>query len=260
MTIKNYNYFKPKKFILKMERKLVKTIVIDGEDYQLNIFVEKRNSVRASFTNHGINIRIPRHLSIEEQNKAGKEMLDWAVFKIKSEPEKYKERIYNHGNELFVFGKRYLINIDYRLSSKNFTKVSGENIFFSMANHHDEDSRQGYMRRQVRKIIAKRHLEDIISFVHEINNSYFNKSLGKISIKHTTSRWGQCHTNTGDIDLSTRILLAPIPVIRYVIIHELAHLVHANHSKRFWSLVESVDPNYKNRVKWLNKFGHTLNL
>jgi predicted metal-dependent hydrolase len=243
-----------------MSKKLIKTIVIDEKEWKLNIFVERRNSVRCSFVNNGINIRLPRHLSTEEKNKAGKELLEWAVKKIKSEPEKFSEKIYSHGDEIKTFGRRYMIHIERHLKTKNFTKEDGDFVKFRIADHYDDEKIQNYIRKQIRNILARNHLDELIEEVHYINNKYLQKSLGEISIKHTTSRWGQCHTRRGDIDFSTRLLLAPLPVIRYVILHELTHLIHADHSKRFWEAIASVDPNYKDKVKWLKKFGHTLTL
>ncbi|MCB0682671.1 MAG: M48 family metallopeptidase, partial [Saprospiraceae bacterium] len=59
-----------------------------------------------------------------------------------------------------------------------------------------------------------------------------------------------------NINLSTRLLFAPPKVIDYVIIHELAHLVEMNHSRRFWDLVAAAMPDYEEQEKWLKKFGH----
>lgn len=240
--------------------KIQKVILVEGKEYNLNIFVERRNSVRASFVNNGINIRIPRHLSTEEKNKAGKEMLDWAVEKLKKEPEKYKERVYSSGDVLSAFGKDYLIKIDYVLTTKNTVKLKENEILFRISNDSSKEKSQEYMRQKVRRILAKNHLKDIEEIVQRVNREYFGKRLGKISIKHMTSRWGQCHSRKADIDFSTRLLLAPKLVIEYVVIHELAHLVYADHSKRFWSVVEKVDPTYKAKVNWLNKRGHLLTL
>ena len=72
-----------------------------------------------------------------------------------------------------------------------------------------------------------------------------------------SSNWGSCSSNK-IINLSTRLLFAPPEVIDYVIIHELAHLVEANHSKRFWDLVASKMPNYKEQEQWLKTHGRHL--
>jgi len=55
-------------------------------------------------------------------------------------------------------------------------------------------------------------------------------------------------------------LLAPLPILEYVIIHELAHLIEPNHSRRFWNIVKSIDPHYKKKKKWINENGNSLNL
>jgi len=238
-----------------------KTIVIDGKDYTLNIFVERRNSVRASLTNGGINIRLPKHLSTYEQNVQGKKLLDWAVAKIKSGASReYGIKEYCHGHQLNVLGRVYTLDIEHRLSVKNFTKLKGDTIYLKIANHHSEEEKQEYISKQLRKILAQEHLEEITSHVHRINELCFGKNVGEVSIKYTTSRWGQCHTGSGDIHLSTRLLLAPLPIIEYVIVHELAHLVHANHSRRFWDRVGQADPDYKKKVKWIKANGYKLTL
>ena len=72
----------------------------------------------------------------------------------------------------------------------------------------------------------------------------------KVSIRSQKTRWGSC-SSEGNISLNWRLLAAPLPVMDYVVIHELAHLKHQNHSKNFWSLVENFDPHYKYNRQWL---------
>lgn len=244
-----------------MGKKLVKTILIDGKEYRLNIFVERRNSVRASLTNNGINIRLPKHLSVQEQNKEGKRLLDWAVGKIKNgENLENEQKIYSHNEEIQVLNRKYRLDVENRLSARNFTKLKDGVIYFKIANHNSEEAKQEYISKQLRKIFAKEHSDYIKALIYRINETHFKKRLGNVTVKYTTSRWGQCHTRTGDIHISTRLLLAPLAVIEYVIVHELAHLYEANHSERFWNIVRRVDPYYKSKNLWLRKNGHTLRI
>jgi predicted metal-dependent hydrolase len=69
--------------------------------------------------------------------------------------------------------------------------------------------------------------------------------------------WGSCGAS-GRISLSWRLVLAPANVFRYVVVHELAHLVHANHSPRFWSLVERQMPDFQSARSWLRDHGSAL--
>ncbi len=78
-----------------------------------------------------------------------------------------------------------------------------------------------------------------------------------LRISGARTRWGSCSTR-GNVNFSWRLLQAPLRVIDYVVVHELAHLVHHNHSAAFWSLVESIMPGYREQKDWLKEHGHVL--
>ena len=85
-------------------------------------------------------------------------------------------------------------------------------------------------------------------------SNLIQKKIKKISFKDTKSRWGSC-SSTGSIMLNWRLIMVPPSVYKYVIIHELAHLVHMNHGPLFWKLVQELSPNYSNDKEWLKKNG-----
>jgi len=62
----------------------------------------------------------------------------------------------------------------------------------------------------------------------------------------------------GHISLNWKLVAAPEPVARYVVIHELAHLKHGDHSKRFWNLVEDHCPDLKSHKQWIRKNNYTF--
>ena len=74
----------------------------------------------------------------------------------------------------------------------------------------------------------------------------------KISFRTQKTRWGSC-TSKGHISLNLKLITAPLFVIDSVLIHELSHLEHMNHSKAFWALVESFDPHVKAADLWLRE-------
>lgn len=79
----------------------------------------------------------------------------------------------------------------------------------------------------------------------------------KVQVRDVRSRWGSC-SSKGTISLNWRLIMAPIDVIDYVLIHELAHIVHPNHSKYFWRYVATFCPDYKLHRSWLRKNGQHL--
>ncbi len=78
-----------------------------------------------------------------------------------------------------------------------------------------------------------------------------NVEPSKIIVKTQKRMWGVCHHHSRKIYFNWQIVLSPLIVIDYVVIHELCHLIHANHSKRFWNKVQSIMPDYKIHQKWL---------
>ena len=80
---------------------------------------------------------------------------------------------------------------------------------------------------------------------------------GKVTVREAKTRWGSCSAN-GDLSFNWRLALAPEPVLRHVVVHELAHLVHRDHSRRFWTVVERADPATPARRAFLRRHGAEL--
>lgn len=98
-------------------------------------------------------------------------------------------------------------------------------------------------KSQAREYIPSRVKELAQKFALEYNS---------VKITGARSRWGSC-TSKKNLNFSYRLILTPRDVIDYVIIHELAHTIHMNHSKEFWSLVQTMMPDYKEHEKYLKE-------
>jgi len=83
------------------------------------------------------------------------------------------------------------------------------------------------------------------------------KSIARITLRDTRSRWGSCSAN-GNISYSWRLIFAPEQVADYVCAHEVAHLLEMNHSPQFWEIVENFCPDYKTLRQWLRQNGKNL--
>src|ERR1700757_3484490 len=83
------------------------------------------------------------------------------------------------------------------------------------------------------------------------------KSYSRLSIRSQKTRWASC-SRSGAMSFNWRLLLAPEPVLDYVVEHEVCHLEVMDHSPRFWRLVASRSPRYREHVRWLRTNGATL--
>jgi predicted metal-dependent hydrolase len=109
---------------------------------------------------------------------------------------------------------------------------------------------EDWYKKQARAVLTKR----VEFFAHE-----HGFKVKKLRVSSARMRWGSCSTK-GTLSFTWRLVMAPLEVIDYVVVHELCHLKELNHSKAFWSQVEAILPDYKRRRAWLKKNGNPLRL
>lgn len=98
--------------------------------------------------------------------------------------------------------------------------------------------------------------QGILTRVAELAEQH-NLPYQSVAVRDQHTRWGSCSSKR-NLNFSWRLALAPLHILDYVILHELAHTKHMNHSKQFWSLVEELMPAYKDAENWLTKNGYRL--
>lgn len=92
-----------------------------------------------------------------------------------------------------------------------------------------------------------------------VERAALSDRLMGIQFRKTKTKWGHC-TADGRIQYNWQIMMAPEPVIDYLVAHEVAHLEHLNHSPSFWALVETLEPDYARHKAWLRRHEHRLTL
>ena len=79
-------------------------------------------------------------------------------------------------------------------------------------------------------------------------------SYGTVTIREQKTRWGSCSAK-GNLNFNWKLVLMPPEILDYVVVHELAHRIHMNHSAAFWAEVEKILPDYRERRQWLKVNG-----
>lgn len=99
-------------------------------------------------------------------------------------------------------------------------------------------------RRKARRMVTRR----VEYFADKMGISY-----GRIAMRNQKTRWGSC-SNDGNLNFNCRLLFLPPDLVDYVVVHELAHRRHMNHSPQFWQEVERYLPDYRDRRERLKGY------
>lgn len=105
------------------------------------------------------------------------------------------------------------------------------------------------LEAQYRKEARRRITERAAYFAEKMGVDY-----GRIAIKAAKTRWGSCSAQ-GNLNFHWKLILMPPAILDYVVVHELAHRIEMNHSPRFWTQVERILPDYRERRRWLKENG-----
>ena len=105
-----------------------------------------------------------------------------------------------------------------------------------------------WYKSQLLKIIIER-----VCLYSEISGLKYKS----VKVTNAKKRFGSCSHN-GSLNFSWRLIMTPLNVIDYLVVHELVHLEEKNHSKKFWNKVKIIYPNYKRSEKWLKENNHLL--
>ncbi|GHE98236.1 zinc metalloprotease [Aliiroseovarius zhejiangensis] len=105
--------------------------------------------------------------------------------------------------------------------------------------------------------LLKRAARDRLARASDLYAARVGRDFGRLTLRDTRSRWGSC-SSQGNLMYSWRLIMAPEPVLDYVAAHEVAHLVHMDHSPAFWAQVAAICPDYKAPRKWLREHGGDL--
>jgi predicted metal-dependent hydrolase len=199
----------------------------------------------------------PLNIDDEKVKEIIKDKEEWVAQSLKQIETKRKENV-SFKEGILYLGIRYTLDI-HKVKHKTL-KIIFDNNTFNI--YISESLLEKEMDVHLKELLTKWYRVQARRIFQERVNYYSSKlkvSPKRMVIKDQKSRWGSC-SSKGNINLNYRLIMAPIEIIDYVIVHELCHLVHLNHSKEFWALVKEISPNYLKYKEWLKNNGNMLNL
>lgn len=240
---------------MKISRAEKQILAVKGREIPVLIHYENRNNSRVSIGKRGVTIRIPRFLSRIEQGKQILSFKGWAEKKLVQRPElisRPNRKKYFTGQVISVLGTDHYLVLAKSESRTSRASLDGNVIYLYINVSLEREDQQKTISTLISRCLAGKYYDEMRNKLLYWNKLYFGKRINGFRLKYTHSVWGSC-SGKGNINLSTRLLLAPEDVIDYVMIHELAHLIQANHSKKFWDIVESIMPDYEEKISWLRE-------
>ena len=191
-------------------------------------------------------IRAPKRLSIEKIQDFINEKENWINRKKRLIENQIKDVTSNH-NKLLYLGNLFPIYVEQNASKELF--FTGEEF---IANSIEPDS----LSLSIKKWYKNKFKEIALPRVAYFANKH-HLMVNQVRIKNQKTMWGSC-SSKNNINLNYLLLMAPMGVIDYVIVHELVHTIHRNHSTDFWDSVESIMPEFQEHKRWLKKNGYKL--
>lgn len=159
-------------------------------------------------------------------------------------------------NEIFLYlGKQYKL----RIIKDKYEEVyiDDDKIIVKVKNTEKEYIQailKWWYKRESEIIVSKR-----IDYLKRNNEIMKNLTPKIVKVKEQKKRWGSC-TSEKNIYINSKISMARISSIDYILVHEFSHLVHMNHSKDFYSLVKKIMPNYTEEENWLKENSYNVKL
>ncbi|MDE1866015.1 MAG: DUF45 domain-containing protein [Candidatus Micrarchaeota archaeon] len=165
---------------------------------------------------------------------------------------------FKDGQSVKIMGNQFQIMVSQDpTSSYSTARIKDGVVNVRLAGSLSERDQEKHVSGLSRRAITRSILPQVESRVRQLNNLYFQSNLSNIRLKDNLSNWGSC-SRENNINLDFRLLFGPSEIFDAVILHELAHTKHRNHSKAYYNYLLAIMPDNRERLRWLRDNGHKL--
>lgn len=225
------------------------------ETITINIIRSKRKTVCLRIKQDGtVEVRGPRMMPDSYVREFIQSKADWIIQKRKEvalQQSKKRAHTYQSGDIFGYLGEEYVLTLA-AAGRKRIEVVQEERKIILHTTSFEAKAVEKYLKEWYKKQ-ATDYIEERVKYYKQI----IPGKVASVLMENRKGRWGSCNSH-GELTFNWRLMMAPPEIIDYVVVHELCHLRHMDHSKEFWNAVGSVLPDYKNKIKWLKDNGGGL--
>lgn len=203
----------------------------------------RRITLRLNPAGDGVRMVLPRRTPIAEAISFAEQNRGWILKHLEKVPARIP---FVAGAVIPILGQDHVILHD-PAARCGVTRGDGEVRAAGLAEH---------LPRRIGDFLKREARAEITAAARD-KAARVERKIGRLSIRDTRSRWGSCNSD-GDLNFSWRLVLAPEHVLDYVVAHEVAHMVHLNHSRRFWKLAGDLSQDMAGAKAWLTRHGAQL--
>ncbi|WP_394173994.1 M48 family metallopeptidase [Guptibacillus hwajinpoensis] len=230
-------------------------------EYSLNVNDEKKDVSIAVEWLEGVRVTAPTNLDTKQLETILHKKAPWIIEKIDgfNQIETFaSEKEFLSGEKLPYLGRNYRLKVTREVDASPALTFHQGKFYLTVAADTQPCERIATAKELFQKWYIS-HGQQKIQQRLALYSPKLNLYPKKIEVRNQNTRWGSC-TPGGNININWRIMMAPMNIVDYLVVHELAHLKHPNHSTEYWRLVESVLPDYKDRKEWLRINGPSLTI
>ncbi len=191
----------------------------------------------------GVRLTLPPGISVKTGLRFASKHADWLESKLAGLPPRIP---FAPGARIPLLGRPHVIH--HLPEGRGGAWCQDDRVFVSGRPEHLARRVADFLKREARETIAPK--------AHDLAAA-IDRKPGKITVREMKSRWGSCSSD-GRLRFNWRLVLAPEAILDYVVAHEVAHLVHLDHSRRFWRIVDRLCPDAAPARRWLAKNGNGL--
>ncbi|MDP7280915.1 MAG: SprT family zinc-dependent metalloprotease [Candidatus Poribacteria bacterium] len=202
-----------------------------------------------------VQVIVPQNLPQKEIDDLLKQKSDWIRQKViiqQSVPAS-KPKEFVSGESFTYLGRNYRLKV----LPGQVEPVKLKHGYLHVTVPPDQKSDHRLIRQRLRDWYLHRAIDKL-----EQKSIKYSEQMGvqptQIKVKEYKSRWGSCNSR-GEISYNWKIIMTPHRIVDYLVVHELSHLIHHNHSKQYWNQVRSIVPDYQDRRDWLKTNAGSLN-
>lgn len=221
--------------------------------YSIRASSRRRTLCLQVYADGAVRVSAPASTPLEEVREFIRERADWILAKqalFASRPQPCPRPL-EEGVHLPYLDESLVLLPQFSLQSQHAVVRQNDALLLRAidANHGRELLEAWY------KAEAASHMAERIRYFAP----RVGQSPARLCIRDQRTRWGSCSPN-GTLSLNWRLMMASTTVVDYVVVHELCHLLHANHSRRFWAAVERILPDYLTARRQLHHIGQSLTI